>query len=419
MLPNMSRAEFPYSTVDAAVSVFDNDNIYRPLAWADAVGEIEWLNELDNGQMLTLLEHLPSTGQTFTNPRINWTEMERMESATTLSAAIAAASTTTMTLVDPYVVVAGSFCVFPADGEVVEVTEVNYSTRVATIVRGRGQTTASAKAAGDGVIVLPSYMAEKSGLRDGTGQYPGEPMYNYISIASQSLSVTKMQNASTIYDNWGQVPRAQIETLLSFRRKLGFALYFSPRDTYATANEGQMYIGAGAMHFIKSNILDLGTKPGAANWPTLRDFFDSLFEADASSQEKSMWCGEALYRTILMFARQFNLMESTPYFDSAIFKTDTFTFTTETGNRVNVFKDKYGLKAGAPYFLGDWGFIFDLAHIGAGHFEGMEGQWFQNVQDNDDVMVRKDAYFQSWVLIMKHESCHGMIRGGVDRTVQR
>lgn len=418
MIRNMSRAQYPYSTVDSAISVFDNSNLYRPLAWLDAVNELDWLNELDNGQMLTLLEHLPSDGMELTNPRVNWTELERLESATTLSAS-ASSSATSLTLVDPYVAVVGSFLVTPADGEVMEVTAINYTTGVATVTRSRGGTTAVAKAAGDAVLVLPSYMAEKSGVRGGMGQYPGEPMYNYISIASQSLEVTKMQDNSDVYDNWGQIPRAQVETVLSFRRKLGFALYFAARDTYLTSDEGQMYIGGGAMHFIKSNVLDLGSKAGNANWITLNDFFEGTFVADASSQEKSMWCGQDLYRMLLRFARENNRLDTAPYFEDQIFKTDTFTISTEEGHRVNVFLDKYGLKSGTPYYLGDWGFVFDLAHIKGGHFKGMQAQWFQNIQDNDNVMTRKDAYFQSWALVMKHESTHGLIRGGIDRSVAR
>lgn len=415
---NMSRAQYPYTTVDSAISVFDNSNLYRPLAWLDAVNELDWLNQLDNGQMLTLLDHLPSDGMELTNPRINWTELERLESATTLSATVSS-SATSMTLTDPYVVVVGSFVVFPADGEVCEVTAVNYTTKVATITRSRGGTTAVAKASGDAVIVLPSYMAEKSGVKDGTGQYPGEPMYNYISIASQSFSVTKMQDNTDMYDNWGQIPRAQVETVLSFRRKLGFALYFAARDTYLTADSGQMYIGGGAIHYIKSNVLDLGSRAGNANWITINDFFESLFVSDASSQEKSCWVGQNLYRMLLRFARENNRLDTAPYFEDQIFRTDTFVISTEEGHRVNVFLDKYGLKSGEPYYLGDWGFCFDLAHIRGGHFKGMQAQWFQNIQDNDDVMVRKDAYFQSWAMVMKHESCHGLIRGGIDRSVQR
>lgn len=415
---NMSRAAYPYSTVDAAVSVFDNANLYRPLAWLDAVNELDWLNQLDNGQMLTLLDHLPADGQELTNPRINWTELERLESATTLSAT-ASSSVGSITLTDPYVVVVGSFLVTPADGEVMEVTAIDYTTKVATVTRSRGGTAGVAKAIGDAVLVLPSYMAEKSGVRGGLGQYPGEPMYNYISIASESFSVTKMQENSEIYDGWGQIPRAQVETILNFRRKLGMSLYFAARDTYLTAEEGQMYIGGGALNYIKSNILDLGSKGGNVNWITMNDYLESLFVADASSQEKSAWVGQSLYRMLLRFARENNRLDTAPYFEDTTFKTESFVISTEEGHRVNVFLDKYGLKAGEPYYLGDWGFVFDLAHIQGGHYKGMQAQWFQNIQDNDDVMVRKDAYFQSWALVMKHESCHGVIRGGIDRSVQR
>jgi len=393
----------------------------------DAQNEIEWLYGQDNGQMLTLVESIPNDGQSVNSPRVNWTEAQRRELATTFNSAATAADTY-FDLVDPYIAVEGTYLLSPHDGENIKVIAVDYTkasgwtnaagdTCNVQVERGKGTTVAVAKTSGNGIIAGPAYMAEQDGVKDGMGEQPGDPMYNYISLASISFQVTHMQNNTMVYDNWGQVPKAQVETLLQARRGTGYALLFAGRECEDTS-AGQIYKGAGALPQIKSNILDLSGYASNVSWPIYNDFFMQLHEPDASSESKTCLAGDTLFSTMFRLARDFNLLERAPYFEPEI-GTNVMVIKTEEGNEVNFVKDKYGLKAGAPYFLGSWGFVFDMAHLSGAHFDGFQGQWYQNIQDNDNLTVRKDAYMWSWMLRLAHESTHGVIRGGVNRLLTR
>jgi hypothetical protein len=69
--------------------------------------------------------------------------------------------------------------------------------------------------------------------------------------------------------------------------------------------------------------------------------------------------------------------------------------------------------------LGDWGFLLDMAHVEGAHYNGMDFQWLQNIQDNKSVMYREDAYLGSFSLVLKHENTHGVIRGAATPIVNR
>lgn len=425
----MQRNAYPYTTTTQALSVFDQNSQYRPLKWLDASSQIDWLNQQDNGLLLTLLEMLPSTEQSFDNPVINWTEDSRLDIGTQLTV-LATATDTVLKLDDPYIVGVGNLLVFPNDGEAVMVTAINYDLALtdvswqnaATVVgnikvtRGYGGTAKVAKTIKSYAVALPKFLAEQEDPKIGVGQIPGLKQFQYLGIVAQTFKTTRMQDNSLVYDNWGQLPRAQIETILDVRRKLAKALLFAPRMTIDKGADGQLYIPGGLTHFIKTNVLDLGTLASNHTWDIYNDFFYSLFRADASSQMKSMVAGEKMFATMLKLAKALNGVMDAPYYEPKLM-TDVFTFITDEGHKIEVMKDRYGLAANEG--LSDWAFVLDMAHISGGKYAGYDFQWFQNIQDNRSIQVREDAYVGSAALIAKHESCHGIIRGGSDRTINQ
>uniref|UniRef100_A0A6M3L6R2 Capsid protein n=1 Tax=viral metagenome TaxID=1070528 RepID=A0A6M3L6R2_9ZZZZ len=423
----MNRREYPYTTVTEGISVFDRDNQYRPLQWLDAPNEIDWLDKEDNGLLLTILDKMPSLENEFDNPVVNWTEDTRMDTATKFNSAMAVTDTY-LDLVDPYIVVVNSFMVIPNTGEVVRVDAVDYDksdgwtngagdTANVTVTRGMNGTAAVAAAVGDYVIALPAYMAELSDPRGGVGRLPGESQHNFISLASKTFRVGRVQENSGMLDNWGQVPKAAIDTILDMRRELSYALLFQARATYLTANEGQMYISQGALHYIRDGYLDLGTMASKMTWPIFNDYLEARFEADASSLQKTMLCGQTLFSTLQKLMRELGrLSPDQPYFEPEL-KTMAFQMKTDGGYIVNVLLDKYGLSS--RYGLASWGFLLDMAHIQGAKYKGLGFQWFQNIQDNRSVMLREDTFMGSFSLIMKHQKTHGVVRGGSPRIVTR
>lgn len=424
----MQRQEYPYRTTTEAISVFDNDNQYRPLFWLDAPNQIDWLNRQDNGLSLTLLEKLPYDERPVNQPYVQWTEDTRLDISSPLTV-LATATDTVLKLDDPKFVGIGNFLVFPDDGEVVRVTDANYDLsqtgatwkNAANVVgnikveRGIGNTAKIAKVAGAYAVALPKFLAEEEDLKLGVGQMPGLKQFQYVSVVGQTWKVTKRQQESMVFDNWGQLERAQVESILDLRRKLGKAILFAPRFTEDRGSDGQLYVGGGIAHFIKSNVLDLGTLASNHTWDIYSDFFWNLFRADASSQEKTMIAGETMYATMLKMARAMTL-DRAPYWEPALM-TDAFSMVTDEGKRINVLKDRYGLAANEG--LADWAFVLDLANLSGLQAQGFPFALLQNLQSPRSVQIREDGYWGSFAPVVKHESTHGIIRGGTGRTVNQ
>lgn len=404
----MNRVSLPYVTTSQGISVFDSDNQYRPQLWMSASNEIEWLNREDNGLLLTLVEKFsPNSGQSLDQPIYRWTEESRLDIHTTLTAAINA-SATTVALADPRLCVVNTFLFSPADGEIMRVDSVDYTNSTVGVTRGVNGTARVAKASGDKVISLSNYMAELSDPNQGNGRLPGEAKWNCISIVSQTFKVSKMQENSMVKDGWGQASKAAIDTMLDVRRQVGKALLFQARSTYETANDGQMYIGQGIYHYIKSGMLDLGEKNSNLTWPIMNAYLEARFEPDASSQVKQLIAGQYLFNAIQRMVRDTRGETVTPYFEPAL-GTMVYRISTDGGYIVEVMLDKYGLAINEG--LGDWGFLLDMAHIEGKKFNGMDFQWLQNIQSPRSVMYREDCFLGSFSVKLSHESLHGIIRG--------
>jgi len=412
----MQRVDLPYQTTTDAISVFDTDNQYRKRLWTETSSDIDWLREEDNGLLLTLIEdYAPNTGRSMNQPIIHWTEDSRLDVHTTLAAS-ATSTGTELTLVDPRVTIADSLLFFPADGEIVKVSSIVNGTGVATVVRGYNDTAKVAKGAGDIVIAFPSFMAELSTPNLGNGKLPGEYMWNCISIVAETTKTSRLQESSEVADGWGQMDKARFDTMLDLRRKTGKALFFNSRGTTDTGAEGQEYISQGIYHYIQDGLLDLGNDNSSLTWPILNDWLEARFDPDASSTNKALPCGLWLFKAIQRMVRDTRGEAVQPYFEPAL-GTMVYRISTDGGYSVAVMLDKYGLAVNEG--LGDWGFLLDMAHIEGAHYEGLPFQWIENIQDNNDIMVQEDCFIGSFSVMVKHQSCHGVIRGAGQPIVNR
>lgn len=405
----MQRVALPYTTTTSQISVFDTDNQYRPRLWDEAPAQIDWLREEDNGLLLTLIEKFsPNGGKELNEPIVWWTEDERLDIHTTLNGAVNATATT-LTLVDARVAVKNTFLFSPADGEVMKVTaDPNYTANTVVVTRGYNGTARVAKASGDVLISMSNFMAELSDPNEGNGRLPTTGVWNPISIVSETFKVSRLQQDSFVTNGWGQVEKCVVDTMLNVRRMVGKALLFNARGTTTTANEGQEYISNGMYHYVRDGLLDLGTHNSNLTWPVLNDWLEARFDPDASSQTKELICGLWLFKAIQRMFRDTRDETIKPYFEPDL-GTKVYSIDTDGGYTVNCMLDKYGLATNEN--LGDWGFLLDMAHISGAHFNNMQFQWIQNIQDPRSVMYREDAYLGSFSLIAKHQTCHGIIRG--------
>jgi len=406
----MQRVALPYVTTTSGISVFDTDNQYRPRLWDTAASEINWLDKEDNGLLLTLIEKFrPNAGKALDQPILWWTEDSRLDIHTKLTSAMSTATTTSAVVADSLIAVVGTLLFSPADGEIMRVTAVDNDTKTFTVTRGYNGTPRSAKAVGDVLIAMPAFMAELSDPRGGNGRLPGQSVWNCISIVSESIKVSKLQQGSRVDGGWGQLQKAQVDAMLNLRRQVGKALLFNSRGTQVVPNEGQEYISNGMFNYIKSGMLDLGSLSSNITWPILNDWMEARFTHDASSTTKQLICGLWLWKAILRMYRDLDRkFEEGPYFEPAL-GTQVYRISTDGGYTIEVMLDKYGLAVNEN--LGDWGFLLDMAHIEGAHFNGMDFQWLENIQDNRSVMYREDTFLGSFSLIAKYEACHGVIRG--------
>jgi len=411
----MQRVALPYTTVTAGLSVFDTDNQYRPRLWLDAPEEIDWLYKEDNGLLLTLLERF-APRQSINEPIIWYTEDERLDIHTTLTEAVSSSADTTLILADPRIAVVNTFLFSPADGELMKVTDIDYTTSTATVTRGYNGTAKVNKALGDTIISMPAHMAELSDPNEGNGRVPTTAKFNYMSVVSETFKVSRMQENSEMRDGWGQASKAMIDTMLNVRRQVGKALLFSARGTNATTNDGQEYVTQGLYHFVETGMLDLGQKNGNLTWPILNAWLEARFDPDSSSNVKELMVGLWLWKAILRMVRDTDKMLDKPYFEPQL-GTQVVPITTDGGYTVNVMLDKYGLAVNEQ--LGAWGFLLDMANIESYNYEGLEFQWVPNIQDNRSVMYREDCFLGSFGLIAKHEQTHGIIRGASTPIVNR
>lgn len=404
----MNRVSLPYLTDTAGISAFDKDNQYRPRLWTDAPNEIDWLYKEDNGLLLTLIEKFGGgAGRELNEPIINWTEETRLDIHTELSSGVNS-SATTFTVADPYIAIVNSFVVSPIDGEVMKVTAVDYPNSQWTVTRGYNGTAPTAKSAGAKLIAMPSFMGELSEPQVGVGRLPGEGRWNTVSVVGETFKVSRMQQNSYVSNNWGQVEKAVVDTMLDVRRKVGKALIFNARGTTDLGANGREYVSQGFLNYIQTGLMDIGGQNGNLTWPILNDWMEARFDPDASSTTKELVAGLTLFKAVQRMARDTGHMDTDPYFEPQL-GTMVYTIRTDGGYTVNVMLDKYGLAVNEG--LGDWGLLLDMAHIDNAYYNGLQFQWLQNIQSPRSVMVREDAYMGSFSLIVKHENVHGLLRG--------
>lgn len=412
--PNMTRQDFPHQTIDSAISMFDRDNQYREHEWEGAEGVPDWLYR-DDSVINKVLDMVQSQSSTKENPVVYWTEMSRLEVATTITAEVNS-SATTLVLDDNKLVAAGMNLFAPETGEWLSVTARTDDN--VTVTRGQLGTTAATIKKGASLISQAQFMSELDEPKLGVSKLPGERQYNFVSVFGTRFGVSHFQNNSKVKGGWGQLPLVTLQQWADLRRRAGFAALFAPRYTANITDKGQLYVGGGVQSFIKSNILPIGGDSSVLNWENLNDFMRNAFAPDASSNQKLLLAGPKLYRNMLRTAREATVVTEGPYWSPAL-SADTFTASVD-GGTVSVVEAKHDLPEQGKYQLGDYGIGLDLGNMYSGNLKGFEWKIVPEVQTAlGSITQRQDAIVGSQSVILKHESTHFLIKGAPDRNVKR
>ena len=411
--PNMTRQDFPHLTTDTAINMFDRDSQYLELEWEGAEGVPEWLYR-DDTVINKVLDMVQPESRTYDNPIVSWTEMSRLDVATQVTAA-ANNSVTTITVEDGGLFAAAMYLSVPETGEWMQI--VGRSGNDLTVVRGALGTTAMAIAVGASVFSHAQYMPELGEPKLGVSEQPGERQYNFVSVFGERFGVSVMKDNAKIRGGWGQLPLVTLQQWAKIRRRAGFAALFSPRYTGMT-DEGQLYVSGGVLHYVKSNIMPLGSDSSLHTYENYNDFFRNAFAPDASSNQKLQLTGPTLYRNLLRTAREAGTLTEGPYWSPQL-AADTFTISVD-GGTISVVEAKHDLPEQSKYQLGDWAIGLDLGNLYSGSLKDFEWKVVPNVQTAlGSITQRQDVIVGSQSVILKHESTHYLIKGAPDRNVKR
>lgn len=406
---NLTRSEMPAVTLTDAISVADLDNQYRPRFFLNDMADIEWLNNYDS-PIMRLLDIVGSGGIVATQPKIEWTEASRLQTASPLATAISSTSATSVVLEDAGIANVGQFIYRPG-GEWMEVTARNLSTNTLTVVRGAFGTAPTTHAVGAQFLASPQFMGEKDIPREGTGTMPGLSQFNFASIYARTYSATRLNNGTVIEGAWGKLEKERILNMFALRVELGQSLYFSPRYVENLGSRGPRYVSGGLSQYIKSNILNLENDPSKHTWENLDAFFQNLFRHDASGSSKIALCGRDLFFAHKKIAREMGREDSVSA-DAAKLGEMDYVFQSEYGPIRYVLADK-DLPSNPNYGLGAWGFFLDPANVASGTLTDFGSmQLVPDIQEKrQGIMIKEDAVVGSVWVAPKHEQTHGIIRG--------
>jgi len=412
-----------------AIGAFEWNNRFRVQLWEDQPEDVRMQQKENDAQLLTFMNKLPRATREWDQPVMRYSVDTRLDGSTTLSSVVSAADTY-LKLADSYVVRVGSVIHLPESGQQMIVTAVDddasegwtngasVATCNVTVNRVKLGGTATTASIGDTVLPGAPYMGELSELREGTTTVPGEPRYNFITLAGKYFVMSKMQLNAAMNSGFATLPKEMENIQYQLLQAVQNSMLFANRTTYYDADEKQTYVGSGLTFQLQKNTLDLGTLGHNATWPNYNDFLEPMYESSLSAMKKDIFVGSSQFRDMLNTARTAGRVEAsegkTTYYSPDLGSL-TFDITTDSGYKASVHEEKWAFKAG----LSDWGFVLDANNLGAGQYKGLGPQWFMDLQTKSEVLKVKHGFFMSWALNVFDDSTMGIIRGGTKAIINR
>jgi hypothetical protein len=418
----MLNQALPYSGEDTNQQITNTQTPFTKMAFLDTDPEIQYLYASKDAQLLRIFDALNVKSQAVDSQVVNWEEDTRQEISTTFSATAAAQTAETtgsVTFADGYRITNNCHVFVPETGELMQVVSVVRSTGVATVKRAINGS-AGAIAVGYHAVVTPAYAAERSDVELSVGKAPVQPMNNYVSTFAESISITQRaknlgKGILSLGGNMSKWEWARLEHFWDVRKRMQFSMMFEARRMENTVS-GQKYIAGGLTAFISQNIFDFGQVAGNANWPALNEMIERTFRPTASTDNKIFLAGENLFMSMYRIQRAMTGNMDKPYY-SPNFGTDSFVLTTDGGKNVTVVKDRFVLSL--ENGLHDFGFLVDMGNVERYHFNGMDLQWINGIQNPREVFLEEDAFVGSFGLALKHDDTHAMFRGGASMIIGR
>ena len=254
----------------------------------------------------------------------------------------------------------------------------------------------------------------------GTTTTPGDPVFNYMSLVGIYGSISILQLQSEMVDGWGTHTKLMEDITYQHRLRKQFQMLFGHRYTGDDPQgaQGQLYMSAGAVDQIETNVLNAGSLGVNLTWPKLNDFWENLFDSELSGSTKDHFCGAGQFRDIRKTAVDAEMLGiQSGETNKLSIGANSMVVTLESGRTVKVHELK---KAFAATNLTDWGITLDQSNMGMGGYKGMSEVLVENIENPAQAITKwSDALYDSWTLCIKDESTCGMIRGGTRGLVTR
>lgn len=407
----------PFTTVDqlSALDLRDpNMQRWRIPLWVEMPDTIAYKRPENE---LVLLDMMNSPAMSVSmkemdQPVIRWSVDEALDLSTTVTAAATLVGKTSVavSVADSYVARVGNGLFFPRTNQFHIITEVSDTDGKLTINLTKTGSEVANLIVGDDVIVLPPYLGEKDTPYKTTSVLPGEPQFNYIAVAAHMWGATKLQQGSNMSGGFVELDAERMRQVFRMRMMVQNAMMFQKRATWQDATKGQFYIGGSLNSQITSHVFDFSGVGDTLTFGNLNDAVSATFESSNSSGKKFAPCGRSLWANIRKTAYDaghIDMVGGNVTYDHPELGTKAFDMTTADGDMVTFLRMK-----GSFQNIDNWGFIVDPGNVSRGQYKGLGPQIFNEIQDNNKIMITEQAYLESFSINVIDESTCGVFKGG-------
>ena len=388
-------------------NMFSFLNMNTPLLW-------RFLNDLRMGPELE-------------QPIFHYRQEDILTPVTKINFAAGYAADATSLVVDdsrPFAVNSVAYTTLNDGAEAMLVTAVNHTTRALTVTREYGDTIAQAIVDNQVIMAGASVLAEKGSFNTGTGQVPASNKFNYCGFWADSISVSKLQEATSMLtidgQEIGKMSKAVKDLTIQNMQKLQTDVLYSRRgQTQGAGSAGTVYRTNGIIQQLTDVDFDSGLSGNTLNvdgdisnltWPTFSRWLDTLFDYTVSGDVKYAWAGSKFWIALQAMFRDMSSAPVLNYYSPDIpyaNGSNTIEVTTPTGGKVVFFLDRFGFSrergAAGNCVILDMDQVTLRTHKDYGLMT-----WKPDIQDNDS-FVNKDGVYGSFGIEMYHPELSGLI----------
>lgn len=394
-----------------AMSAFDEFSHLRVVEWVNRPEDVKMQYKENDNALLEFLNTAPLSKNTIKNPVVRYTVDGALATYTVLTAAIDATpgASIVISLEDSSILAAGHTFFVVSTGEEIYVESRDATANTVTCTRGKFGGGSFAAAIGSEIRVGAPVVGEFGSMKDAYSSYPGDPSYNYITLNGLKFTISKMQAVAAMTGEWGTLDKLLMDTKYQVETQVQTAMLFQHRHTEYDSTEHQIYRGHGLIPQLSGNVLDLGNAGTNFLWENINDFVNPMFASELSSDSKEVFAGHNLWADALTTARQMNAMEKDEIGISDLTGARQFVMYTNEGKRV-----VWNRVGGMDGELARLGLVLDASNIGGSQYDGLGPQWFFDIQDPDQVLIKTHAYMTSWEVHVYDRTTMGLIRGGTN-----